>query len=60
MDTKQGDYTARKEIKCSEDSEILHEIVRDTTRNMFFPDFREVSRTISCCISESRYNSFPF
>ena len=25
-------YTVRKEIKCSGESEILHELVRDTTR----------------------------
>ena len=34
-----------KEMKCSGDSEILHEIVRNTTRiSSWYSDFREVSR----------------
>ena len=46
--------TVRKEIKCSGDSEILYDIVRDTPRiSSSFFDFRVVSRTILCCISES-------
>ena len=46
-------HTVRKEIKCSGDSEILHEIVRDTTQtSSSFSDFRVVSRTISCSTSE--------
>ena len=41
------------------DSDILHEIVRDTTQiSSRFSDFRVVSWTISCSISESRYSSF--
>ena len=41
-------------MECSRDSEIIHEIVRDTTRiSSCFHDFRVVSRTISCIISES-------
>ena len=44
----------RKEIQCSGDSEILHEIVRDTTRiGSCFSIFCAVSRIISCNISES-------
>ena len=47
-------YTVRKEMKCSEDSQIIHEIVRDTSLICScFYDFRVVSRTISCSISES-------
>ena len=47
-------YTVNKEIKCSGDSEILHEIVRDITRKSekHEPN-RVISRTISCSISES-------
>ena len=42
----------------------LHEIVRNTTQiNSFFSDFRVVSRTISCIISEASlhflFNSIP-
>ena len=41
-------------MKCSENSDILHEIVRDTTQiRSCFSDFRVVSQTISCSISES-------
>ena len=41
-------------MNCSVDSEILHETLRDTTRiSSCFSDFRVVSRTISCSISES-------
>ena len=47
-------HTDKKEIKCNEDSELLQEVVRDTTRNSScFSEFRVVSRTISCSISES-------
>ena len=47
-------HTDKKEIKCNEDSEILQEVVRDTTRNSScFSEFCVVSRTISCSISES-------
>ena len=48
-------------MKCSVDFDILHEIVRDTIRtSSYFSDFRVVSRTISCNISESllHFNSF--
>ena len=46
--------TVKKEMKCSENSDILHEIVRDTTQiRSCFSDFRVVSQTISCSISES-------
>ena len=39
-------------MKCSGDSEILHEIVRDTSGiSSCFSDFRVVSRTISCSIT---------
>ena len=42
-------YTVRKEIKTGGDSEILHEIVSETTRiSSCFSDFRVVSRTILC------------
>ena len=50
-------HTVRKEIKCSGDSEILHEKVRDTTctrKSEKHEIIRVVSRTISCSISESR------
>ena len=51
----------KKEIRCSWDSEILHEIVRDTTRKLKKNELiRGVSRTISCSISEPRFTSFPF
>ena len=50
----QQQRTVTKEMKCSGDSEILYEIVRDTTR---IPEEHElisvISRTISCIISES-------
>ena len=42
-------------------SEILHEIVRDTPRiSSFFFNFRVVSRTISCSISESQLHLISF
>ena len=41
-------------MNCSGDSEILHQIVRDTTRKSEKHELiRVVSRTISCSISES-------
>ena len=46
--------TFRKEITCSGDSEILQEIVRDTTRiSSCFSDLHLVLRAISFSISES-------
>ena len=51
-------HTVRKEMKCSWDSEILHEIVLETTQiSSCISDFHLVSRTISCSISESLSNS---
>ena len=48
-------------IKCSGDSEILYETVRDTTRiSSRLSDFRVVSRTISCSISESSLHFISF
>ena len=42
----------KKEMKCNGDSEILHKIVRDTTRiSSCFSEFRVVSRTIWCTYS---------
>ena len=36
-----GVFVIKKEIKCSGDSEILHEIVRDTLQiSLCFADFR--------------------
>ena len=47
-------YTDRKEMKRIRDSEILQEIVRNTTRhNSCFSDFRVVTRTIWCSFSKS-------
>ena len=41
-------YTVRKEIKCSGDSEILNEIICDTTPiSSCFYDLNIVSQTIS-------------
>ena len=54
-------YTVRKEMKCSEDSQILHEIVHDTSLIcLCFYDFRIVSRTISSSISESPQHFISF
>ena len=57
-------YTVRKEIKCSGDSEILvHEIVRDNTQtqiSLCFSNFRVLSRTIWCSISESTLHLISF
>ena len=39
-----GVYTVRKEIKCSGETEILHELVHDTTRK---PDTHEQIRLVS-------------
>ena len=51
-------YT-RKVIKCCGDSEILHEIVRDTPwTSSQLSDFRLVSRTISGSISEFPHDFF--
>ena len=53
----------RKEIKCSGDSEILHEIVRDmyyTTNQAILSYFRVVVRTISCSILESPLQIISF
>ena len=53
--------TVKKEMKCSGDSEILPEKVRDTSQiRSRFSDFHEVSRTISCSISESKLHSISF
>ena len=47
-------YTVRKEMKCRGDSEILHEIVRDTSRKSEKHELiLEVSQTVSCSILES-------
>ena len=54
-------YTVRKEMKCSGASEILHGLVHDTTRiSSFFSDFRVVSWTNSCRISESPLHLISF
>ena len=54
-------YTLKKELKCSRDSEILHEIVRDTTRKSEkYELVRIVSRTISCRISKSTLHFISF
>ena len=56
-------YTVRKEIKCSGDSEILHEIVCDNTQTQIsscFSNFRELARTISYSISVSTLHLIPF
>ena len=46
--------TVKKEMKCSRDSEIIHEIVRDTTRKSEMHEvIHAVSRTISWSILES-------
>ena len=46
-----------KEMKCFGDSEIFHEIVRNTTQiSLCFSDFRVVSQTMLCCISEFQRN----
>ena len=46
-------HTVNKEMKCSGVSKILQEIFLDTTWiSLGFSDFRVVSRTISCSISE--------
>ena len=47
-------FTVRKEMKCVGNSEILHEIVCDTTHiSSCFFNFCVVSQTILCSISES-------
>ena len=59
--TRPTRYAIRKEIQCSRDSEILHEIVRDTMRiSSCFSDFCGLSRTISCSISKFYHTLFPF
>ena len=46
-------HTVNKEMKCSGVSKILQKIFLDTTRiSSSFSDFRAVSRTISCSLSE--------
>ena len=53
--------TVRMEIKSRGDSEILHEIVRDTERKSEKHEIiRVVSQTI-CVVSRNSHNaSFPF
>ena len=47
-------YTVKKEMKWSRNSEILHEIVRDTSRKSEKHELiLEVSQTVSCSILES-------
>ena len=54
-------YTISKKIKCTRESEILHELVCDTTQiSLCFSAFRGVSRNISCSISESPHNFTSF
>ena len=53
--------TVRMEIKRSGDSEILHEIVRDTERKSEKHEIiRVVSQTICVVSRNSHYASFPF
>ena len=57
-------YTVKQEMKCSEDSETLYEIVRDTTytKSEKYELIRAVSRTISASISFTLlffFNSVP-
>ena len=53
--------TDRKEMNCSRDSKILHGLVHDTTQiSSCFSDFRVVSRTNSCSISESPLEFISF
>ena len=57
-------YTVKQEMKCSEDSETLYEIVRDTTytKSEKHELIRAVSRTISASISFTLlffFNSVP-
>ena len=41
-------YTVREEIRCYGDSEILHELERDTTRiSSWFSDFRKIWKMIT-------------
>ena len=54
-------YTERKEIKCSGDSEILHEIVRDTAGiSPCFPIFVQYHALFRAVSRNPRYTSFPF
>ena len=53
-------YTGELEMKCSGDSEILHEIVCDTTRKSEKHKLIcVVSQTILCSISESPPHLIP-
>ena len=54
-------YTVKKKMKCSEDFEILHEIVSDTTRKSEKHEIIcELSQTISYSISESPLHFISF
>ena len=58
---KPGAYTVRKEMKCSGNIGILHELVRDTTRKSEKHELiRVVSRTNLCSISESQLHFISF
>ena len=60
---KEVGYTVGKEMKCGEETQILHELVRDTTRiSSRLSDFRLVSWTNSCIcsITISPLNSISF
>ena len=54
-------YVYKKKMKCSGNSEILHEIVHDTTRKSEKHELIcVVSRTCLCSISESPLNFISF
>ena len=53
-----NNYTVWKEIKCSVDSEILHQLFRDNTRKL---KKHELIRVISCAVSRNPHTtSFSF
>ena len=53
--------SVRKEIKCREDSEILHEIVHNTTRvSSRFLNFRTTNYSCTVVSQNPRYTHFPF
>ena len=58
---KPGAYTVRKEMKCSGNIGILHELVLDTTQKSEKHELiRVVSRTNLCSISESQLHFISF